>query len=173
MNSRWDYILYEDKHERVMFRLYPRHTYIHSFDDNPPTKWEEVYKVYYSWAIIKTYKDDDGKLEPESADRVFDMEWDECSNVVNLHAFIWWVIESQETFNYPTVGQPAADWIITPRDYYEEWENKYYEYYNFQVFDNCRNTGFRFRLDRKQTEDFANWLEEMNNRALVRCGCPI
>lgn len=174
MNTKWNYVLSENKYSRLLFRVYPKQTYIHSFDNEPPKTWDKVYKVYYSWAIIKQYKNDYGIIEPESSKRLMYMYCDECSNVVGLHEIIRWVIENQKEYNYPTIGQPAGDWKIDIRKGIREWNNnESYEYYDFQVFDNWDNNGFRFTLDKNQTEDFANWLEQMNERALAKCGCPI
>lgn len=90
-------------------------------------------------------------------------------NVVMLLIFM--LLLEQKEFSQPTFGQPAADWIIKVDKGISKWNND--EYYKFQVFDNSNNNGFRFTLDREKTEAFANWLEEMNDWALIECGCPI
>lgn len=51
MKKKFDFVLDDDPGiNRTILRFYPRHTHVHSFNDDPPKSWEEVYKVYYSWA---------------------------------------------------------------------------------------------------------------------------
>ena len=56
MKRKFDFVLYNNRGlYRDVIRFYPRSSHVHSFNDDPPTNWEEVYKVYYSWAIIRQY----------------------------------------------------------------------------------------------------------------------
>lgn len=49
MKRKIDFILRNDEgFYKDIFRFYPRSTFVHSFNDNPPKNWDEVYKVYYS-----------------------------------------------------------------------------------------------------------------------------
>lgn len=173
MDKNWNYILNESNYIRTTFRVYPYRTFIHSFNDDRPKTWDEVYKVYYSWAIIHHYKDDNGKVEPESGERLLYMYNDECSNVVNLHHIIRHVVHTGEDFDYPTIGMPAGDWKIEVRKGVSDYDNVPYEHYYFSVFDNWLNNGYRFIFDREKALAFADWLEKMNERALIKCGCPI
>ena len=64
MKNKLDFIIDEDSRiYRKIFRIYPKSTTIHSFDENPPKTWKDVYKVYYSFAIIIQCLDDDNKAE--------------------------------------------------------------------------------------------------------------
>lgn len=49
-----DFVLKERNGYRLIFRFYPKQSHCHSFNDKPPTSWNEVYKVYYSYAILGT-----------------------------------------------------------------------------------------------------------------------
>ena len=72
-----DFVLNEKDDERLIFRFYPRKSSCHSFGDEPPKCWEDVYKVYYSYAIIKQWK-----FEPEEqweSEIMFREPCDECS----------------------------------------------------------------------------------------------
>ena len=51
-----DYIIEERDNRRLIFRFYPRQSSCHSFGNEPPKSWDEVYKVYYSYAIISQWK---------------------------------------------------------------------------------------------------------------------
>ena len=52
-----DFILNERRGYRLIFRFYPKRSSCHSFNENPPKSWNEVYKVYYSYAILEEYDD--------------------------------------------------------------------------------------------------------------------
>ena len=73
-----DFILDEKNGtERLIFRFYPRRSSCHSFGDEPPKDWNDVYKVYYSYAIIKQWK-----FDPEDqwqSEMFFREGCDECS----------------------------------------------------------------------------------------------
>lgn len=172
MRKETDFILEEDEYYRVIFRIYPNGTCIHSFDDKPPKDWKSVYKVYYNWGIIRQYKDYNGNIEPNESERMFYMDCDECSEIPNLSGLIKWVVENQEKYDYPTLGQPAGDWTIIPNKGVTCLGNEY-EFYKFNVFDNWNNNGYQFILTRKQTDKFCEWLDKLNDYLLRKCGCPI
>ena len=99
--------------------VYKRQLYVHSFNYVPPKSWEKVYKVYYSWAIIRQYyeyKDDDSgsKIVHEESDVLLDFGFgcDECSMLPDLAAEIEYVIKTGKTYDHPTFGQPAGEWRI-------------------------------------------------------------
>lgn len=79
MKRKLDFILSEDDMTRKIFRFYPYRSHCHGFHDDPPKKWDEVYKVYYAYAILLQWKDDNGNIEPESTDVLFDAWCDEGS----------------------------------------------------------------------------------------------
>lgn len=172
MKRKFDFVLFQNNYHRDIFRFYPRDTHVHSHNDNPPESWDGVYKVYYSWGIIRQYLDGYGKVESENSQRLFYMPCDECSRIPELSAIIKWVMDSGETYDHRTPGQPAGDWCITRRKGRYEWwqlEHKYhenYEYYNFQVFDNWTDQGYRFTLNKEETLKFCEYLDAINNYAL-------
>jgi hypothetical protein len=53
-----DFIIKEDKFDKIVFRFYPRLSSCHSFGDEPPKSWNNVYKVYYYYKILNIYKED-------------------------------------------------------------------------------------------------------------------
>lgn len=172
MKRKFDFVLSENPYYRDVFRFYPKGTHVHSHDDNPPESWDGVYKVYYSWGIIRQYLDCYGKVESEESQRLFDMFCDECSRIPELPAIIKWVMDSGESYDQPTFGQPAGDWHITKGNGRYKWSNheyKYnedYEYYDFQVFDNWTDQGYRFTLDKESALKFCEYLDTINNYAL-------
>lgn len=151
MKKKMDFILVYNAYYKDILRFYPRETRVHGFADKPPKSWDAVYKVYYSWSIFRQY-DDNKKL-------LFDIHCDECSMIPSLSTIIKEVIKTGKTFNYPTLGQPAVDWIISKR-------NKKYQYYDYQVYNNWTNQGYRFTLNKKKTVEFCDWLDKINQYAL-------
>ena len=157
MKRKFDFALFDTSLFRDIIRYYPRRTHVHSFDENPPKTWEEVYKVYYSWAIIRQHYGDDEKIE--RSEFLLEMPCDECSQIPDLSEIIKYVMKTGETFDEPTFGQPAADWMIKK-------ERVDYVYYDFEVFDNWTNQGYRFAFTEGETLKFCTWLDKINQYAL-------
>lgn len=171
MKQKFDFVIDDDKSfHRDIFRFYPRRTHVHGFRDAAPKTWDGVYKVYYSWAIIRQYYDDDMENKIESSEILLDMSCDECSQLPNLPEIIKNVMNTGESFNFPTFGQPAGDWRIEQRichKYgYDEADDKDYEFYDYEVFNNWLNVGYRFTLNKEETLKFCNWLDKINRYAL-------
>ena len=171
MKKHFDFVLNDDPgFDKTIFRFYPRSSRVHSLYNTPPKDWEEVYKVYYSWSIIKQYyeyfDDDNGtKIVPEESDVLLNFDCDECSMLPDLAAEIEYVIETGETYDQPTFGQPAGEWRIEKHEG-EDCSGEHYEYYHFWVFDNFTDQGFRFVLDKEETLKFCDWLDMINQYAL-------
>lgn len=171
MKQKFDFILDDrSSYHRDIFRFYPRRTHVHGFTDEPPKVWKEAYKVYYSWAIIRQYYDEEGRVKEHIM--LLDMPTDECSQIPNLPMIIEYVMKTGEEFDDFTFGQPAGDWTIKQNNRYStmdllaENDKCYYEYYDFQVFNNSTNQGYRFRLNKEKTIEFCKWLKVINQYAL-------
>ena len=78
--NKIDFVLHEDEYETIIFRFRPMRSSCHSHGDHPPTSWSEVYKVYYSYAIIKKYGDGD------RSSVLFNCDCDECSIIDEVAA---------------------------------------------------------------------------------------
>lgn len=168
MKRKFDFVLYDDKRlYRDVIRFYPRSSHVHSFNNDPPTNWEDVYKVYYSWAIIRQYykSNDQNSIQPRSTKKLFDMSMDECSRIPDLSVIIKDVMNTGKTFHYPTMGQPAGDWKIERTKYYD-FDNKKHKIYKFEVFNNWTNQGFRFWLKKDEVSQFCDWLDMVNQYML-------
>ena len=164
MKHHFAFILEETEFHRDIFRFYPRNTHVHGFGDEPPKTWQGVYKVYYSWAILRQYFKD-GTKEIEQTDRLIDMQCDECSRIPNLVAIIDYVDKENEIFDYPTIGQPAGDWRIEKVNIDNGYE-KPYDLYKFVVFDNWLDVGYRFYLRDSRIDEFKDYLNKINQYAL-------
>lgn len=164
-----DFVLYEDENEILTFRFYPRQSSCHSFDDKLPTKWEEVYKVYYSYSVFIKDKED-CEVRP-----LFECNYDECSVIGEVAARIALVVDGKkgvtldngrfiELLNNEV--RPMGDgvsWEIkecrTPNEYeVVMWD-----------FD---NTGYRFTLEKNELKAFGEYLNECCEYMLAH-GDPI
>lgn len=167
MKKKFDFVIKEDKgFYRDIFRFYPKYTHVHGFHDKSPKSWKNVYKVYYSWAIFRQYCNNDTENKIKRSKRLFGLSCDECSQIPNLSEIIKHVVHTGETFDEPTFGQPAGEWKVQQRKGYRRYDGAYYEYYDFEVFDNWTNQGYRFTLDNIEVLDFCNWLDGINDYAL-------
>lgn len=166
---KFDFILDNDIGlHRDILRIYSNQTYIHSCNVDLPETWDDVYKVYYSFAIIRQYYDDNDEKTIETSDVLLDMHVDECSIIPYLSKFIKRVMNTGETYDYPTWGQPAAEWKIEKKSYtiqdvcLNEEIYDFCEDYDFTVFNNWTNQGYRFSLNKETTLLFCDWLDKVN-----------
>ena len=58
MKQKLDFIIYDERGERLVFRFYPRSSYWKS-----PKSLEEVFKIYYSYSIFMQWKKENGSIE--------------------------------------------------------------------------------------------------------------
>ena len=164
-----DFVLYEGEDEILTFRFYPRQSSCHSFDDSLPSKWEDVYKVYYSYSIFKRDKND-GFINV-----LFEVNCDECSVIDEVAARIALIVDGKRSVTLDNGRfiellnnevQPMGDgvsWEIkecrTPNEYeVVMWD-----------FD---NTGYRFTLEKNELKAFGEYLNECCEYMLAH-GDPI
>ena len=167
-----DYIIEEQDDYRLIFRFYPRRSSCHSFGDEPPTKPEEIYKVYYSYAIIKQWKTEpNGQWESRV---VFYENCDECSIIDEVGESCLLLADGLETFKreddeeIPLLNQRmlplgmGTEWIISKHtcieyDYDEGEEDIEHVYYTFMLF-NYSDKGYKFTLEKKDIKAFGEYL---------------
>lgn len=165
MKRKFDYVIENSEgFHRDIFRIYPVNTHIHSFNDEPPKNWKEVYKVYYSWAFIRQwYKDDSNEIK--ESEIILKMDCDECSDIPNLSGMLKYVMETGDPIEGMACGQPAGEWDITQSKGFDG-KNEPYEYYKIQVFDNWYNKGYRFWFNKDEVLEFCEWLNNVNQYLL-------
>lgn len=166
--KKFDFVLLDDKpYYRDVFRFYPKQSHVHGFTDEPPTDWTGVYKVYYSWKVMRQYYNDDTeKIEPESANDLFNMPWDECSEITNLAGVIRHVVETHEDVELIAFGQPASEWSIKYIETNYDWLETQRHYIKIVVWDNFQDNGYRFSLDLDEALKFAEYLDKVNDYML-------
>lgn len=173
-----DFKLFEEEGHQIKFRFYPRQSNCHSFGETPPTNWDEIYKVYYSWRIdYLQWNEKEKRWIPEM---VMDMPIDECSVLTELAYVIRWSLEHKESVDsLKSCGMPGSEWDIDYRDYSElrddmmedekmAWKDKL----RFRVFDNYTNRGYQFFLEPDKAEEFAKYLDRVNDH-MLKNGEPI
>ena len=155
-----DFVLYEDDDEMIVFRFRPRQSNCHSFNENPPESWREVYKVYYSYVIYKRWKDDNFHTV------LFDCYCDECSIIDVVASTIKRIVNGEKTVATRCMGNEhiiellnneimpfgvGVSWIIN--------ECRQPDLYEFVLWDWC-DKGYRFYLEKDKMKEFGEYLNE-------------
>ena len=170
-----DFMLYEDNYKRIKMRFYPKRSQTHSFNERPPKKFE-VYKVYYSWAILKShniaFSDEEEKWTPY--ERVFFFDCDECSVLAEGFSYVVRnIIDNKEPkTSLMSMGWPASDWNIQYKngykaDWYEEEDMLL-----FEVWNSFSDQGYRFSLGINKAREFCDYIDFVNKHMLEN-GVPI
>lgn len=163
-----DYIIEQKDDERLIFRFYPRQSSCHSFGDEPPKSWSDVYKVYYSYAVIKQWK---FNLEDQwESEIMFYEHCDECSEIDEVGQRCLLLADGYETFEredgkrIPLLDKKVfpfgmgTEWTISKRTYTSNWNDKKEDvYYKFTLF-NYFDKGYRFRIDQENMKVFGEYL---------------
>ncbi len=167
-----DFVLSEDEYEVIIFRFRPRQSSCHSFGDKPPKSWNDVYKVYYSYSIIKKYKDD------RKHRILFDCSCDECSEIDEVAARCLYLANDQTSVEVkcPDIEETRTIQLLNneihPIGYGVSWDIKFqYGVYWITLFD-WDGTGYRFTVSKEQLKTFGDYLNNCCEYMLVH-GDPI
>lgn len=164
-----DFVLYEDEDEILVFRFYPRQSSCHSFDDKLPTKWEDVYKVYYSYSIFTMSKEDN------EARVLFECGYDECSVIDEVAVRIALIVDGKRSVTLDN-GRfiELINNEVYPMGYGVSWEIKECRTPNKYkiVMWNWDDTGYRFTLEKDKLKAFGEYLNECCEYMLAH-GDPI
>lgn len=166
-NRRFDFTLFESKHSKLIFRFYPKYSHCHSFDEVPPKSWDEVYKVYYSYSIIKHYKNDIFELPSEV---MFSSGCDECSAIDEVAVACDLIVMGHKsitrTWNDEEITIELLNRDIYPTGDGVTWKiseiesiksgNVQYEITLFR-FD---GVGYKFYLDKDKLGEFGSYLND-------------
>ncbi len=175
-----DYIINGNDNMRLIFRFYPRQSTCHSFGDEPPKNWNDVYKVYYSYAIINQWKI--GTNEHWISEVVFSDNFDECSVIDEVAFACEELTKGCESFTRKdgekiswldrkmTPLGDGTEWMISKRVYTDVDDKKYISYI-FTLF-NGLNKGYRFKIEEAHLKEFGEYLNECCEYMLAH-GNPI
>ena len=176
-----DFILHEEPGHQIIFRFYPKSSSCHSFNEEPPKSWDEVYKVYYNYAILEKYDyihylSEENEKEPcWICEKVFDGSFDECSIIDEVGSacldlvkgITSWTVDD-DTFEY------LDNWFLPFGDGIKWRIHKFKRYllnkqeedaFEIEVF-NQKNIGYRFTLDTDQLKEFGEYLIDCCNYML-------
>lgn len=144
-----NFVIRSDNDETIMFKFKPQQSSCHSFNETPPKSWEEVYKVYYTYDIIKTYHDDC------STETMFSCFCDECSAIPDVVAKFYknGFLSLEDYPNNEMCFQAIAgvEWTLK--------YNAFTECIEFSLF-NMDNKGFRFSLTTEKATEFIEYLKD-------------
>ena len=166
--------------EQLIFRFYPHCSHMHSFGDEPPEHFGQVYKVYYSWAILKRIVGLDEDLLSKT-EVVFKMGWDECSALFGLEDVVKYCSDDSQPYyeEYKTMspGQPGSVWEFQRQkrcvwDGAELSESPENDVVEFSVWNNYTSQGYRFYLRVDKAREFAEYIGKVNQYMLEH-GEPI
>ena len=151
-----DFLLFEDDEYRIVFHFFTRDSHCHSFNNDPPKNWDEVYKVYYSWSITYEMLDEIGEVM--ESDTLFDIPRDECSRLTELSFHIRNVIQKEDVkVHLTSFGQPASEWYINRIND---------DTIKFIAWNDPIDVGYRFYMNDKKAEEFAQFLDDVNQYML-------
>lgn len=162
MKRKIDFVIYEDKYEKLVFRFYPRKSHCHGFGEEPPKEWDKVYKVYYSYSVIHRYKE---LYEPHEHEVLYASDCDECSVIGEVAARIRLIVDGQKVFHgkdqfKEDYSIELLDNEVFPIGYGTSWIIKEVRgKYEIQMFG-WNEKGYRFSLNKKQLKEFGEYLEE-------------
>ena len=167
-----DYIIEQSDDERLIFRFYPRQSFCHSFSDESPKTWADVYKVYYSYAVIKQWK-----FEPEDqweSEIMFYEHCDECSEIDEVGQRCLLLANGVEVFKRKDEKEISllgneilplgmgTNWTIFKHTWTDvgcedDEEDVVHTYYIFVLFD-YNDKGFRFSINEQDIKSFGEYL---------------
>ena len=168
---KFDFVLHEDNDEITIFRFYPRQSSCHSFNTKPPTKPEEIYKVYYSYSVFRRWKEDN------EVEILFECPFDECSVIDEVAERLKYLSEDKkevivtnndDTWTVKCLDNEIYDFADCVYWTISEWWNGDYRFNLFKT----NGIGYRFWLPKEKAYKFGKYLEECCEYMLAH-GNPI
>ena len=155
-----DFVIYEDTDIKRVFRFYPRKSHCHSFNEEPPKTWEDVYKVYYSYAILELDK------EFNETEVLFNCHCDECSAIDEVSEYIRLISDGKTKeiidFEGEKITRKLLDKEIRPFGYGVTWiirKRNSKKFYNVELWDN-NEKGYRIILTKDELKNFGLYLRD-------------
>lgn len=154
-----DFTLDENEYRKIIFRFYPRRSSCHSFGNEPPKSYNDVYKVYFAYSVLYIDKEDN------SCEILFDCYCDECSKIDDIAASCKLLYDGIEIykgidrFSGKEYEIQLLDKEFRPIGMGVSWTiSKHATCYTFAMFY-YTNKGYRFTLDKEKMNEFGEYLQ--------------
>lgn len=177
-----DFVIEEHNDEKIVFRFRPRSSSCHSFGNEPPKEWKDVYKVYYSYQILF--------YGNATCEIMYDEYCDECSVIDEVAARCKLLSEGKkqvtiirkdefdedETRTIKLLNDemhPIGDgtsWFIRLDPKRRTMSRQ--RLYEISLFNGYTNVGYRFWLTKEKIGEFGKYLESCCEYMLAH-GDPI
>lgn len=178
MKKYIDFVLEENMFYTKIFRFYPRKSSCHSFNENSPKTWQEVYKVYCHYSIFKRWKNDN------SIEWLFRSECDEGSMILEVATRIEYIsLGKKEVVIKDKFGKnhtiklleneihsfgDGVSWTINE---YSSWFNPQSLIYEIVLW-NSNKIGFKFSITQDRLKEFGKYLNDCCEY-MLKHGVPI
>lgn len=149
-----DFVLQENAFRKLIFRFYPRLSSCHSFGNEPPKTWDDVYKVYHNYKILSI-----PKLEPHTAQVLWDSGCDECSAISEVAAGCRLLAQGITELNNEGTHIQLLDHAFLPFGDGVTWEIRKKGTFCVQMY-NSREQGYRMFFAEEDLERFGQYLED-------------
>ncbi len=164
MKRKIDFIFDEDEANRKIFRFYPRSSHVHGFGEKCPKTWNDVYKVYYSWAVIHQFKFN--KTDAWKSYVVFNEGFDECSELGSIPDVLKILSVGDEISLY-ALGD-GVNWNIIhhkEKTICDGWTVS--PHYEFIMWKHYTNQGYKFSLSYDDTARFSKYIDFVEDYMLA------
>lgn len=136
-----DFTIVENEDWKTVLRFYPKDSSVHSFDEERPKNWDEVYKTYMTFSILHYCKDRDtnGRLK-EQPKIIFTSYMEEGDSLLYLRYELNRILEKKP--------KKSCRAIIYPFGLGTEWhieKHRKSKTYKIEIW-NENNEGYRFNL---------------------------
>lgn len=155
--KHFDFVLYSyNDDERRVLRFYTKTSHVHGFGEEPPKKWEDVYKVYYSYAIL-SQNIWDKEWETEV---LYKEEYDECSALGDLSIVLDKIIKGESDKDiyklYPVGSGTSWNLYYHPKDTIFDTKAKW----EFQLWQTYTHKGYYFLLAEDELKGLKDKIDE-------------
>ena len=151
----FDFVIEEGNGNKKVLRFYPIDSNVHGFDEEAPETWEDVYKTYMTFSVLRFWEDWDkkGVYETEGHE-LFSYYKDEGEGLRYLREVLQEIIFGvAENKYYIRPFGDGIDWEIVK-------SSKYKCEYTFTMVNSESGQCYRFYLNRKKIEEFYNTLDD-------------
>ena len=151
----FDFVIEEGNGNKKVLRFYPTDSNVHGFDEEAPKTWEDVYKTYMTFSVLRFWEDWDKKGVYETEEHeLFSYYKDEGEGLRYLREVLQEII----------FGVAENEYCIRPFGDGIDWEivksGKCKSEYTFTMVNSGSGQCYRFYLNKEKIEEFYNVLDD-------------